>query len=175
MARRTSAGRTRLRRNRRRMSGIGTSCPPSLTRWATRSMQTTGEGTLMKELRPSPLTLRERTPAMWTAPLPIRGAGSLTPGRTSTVVLFSTRASSLWPASPGALLGSPRRVRLVRHHFADTTSESCGSLLASVIANLCQALPRLAINAPLACDPARPQEPLHLLILHPSSVLGWAA
>ncbi len=50
--------------------------------------------------------------------------------------------------------GSRRRGRLVRRHWDYGTSESCGSLLASVIANGADGMLRLAINAPRACDPS---------------------
>jgi beta-galactosidase len=71
------------------------------------------------------------------------------------------RTVLLGPAAPAVSLGSPRRGRLARRHFVDETSESCGSLLVSAGVNAANRLLRLTPDAPIACDPGSPPEPLH--------------
>ena len=66
------------------------------------------------------------------------------------------------PRGRAPTMGSRRRGRLVRRHWNPRTSESCASLLGSIIANQADGVLRLAINAPPACDPSSAPGPAPL-------------
>src|SRR5689334_16949457 len=58
-------------------------------------------------------------------------------------------------------MGSRRRGRLVRRHWNTGTSESCASLLGSMIANVTDGIWRLAINASAPASPSQRPATLH--------------
>ena len=67
-------------------------------------------------------------------------------------------------------MGSRRRGRLVRRHSADGTSESCASLLGSIIANVTDGVRRLAFNATSpATNLNQPDPPIVTSIGEPQS------